>query len=117
MDFGLVNALEDEAEASSDMSGMPLSMFPETIPDPPSRRLGYAVSAELEHALLACLKKNRAMQPQTARDSAAMLDRVAAKWTLDDAEAWWSRYERGQLTAQRVVALRVTNGGASAFSL
>ncbi|MBX3411681.1 MAG: serine/threonine protein kinase [Pirellulales bacterium] len=71
------------------------------IPEAPSRRLGAAVSPELEHALLACLEKNRAKRPQTARDLAAMLDRVTAKWTLDDAEAWWSRYERGQLGQQR----------------
>ena len=25
-----------------------------------------------------------------------MLDRVTAVWTLDDAESWWSRHERGQ---------------------
>ncbi len=67
-----------------------------TIPDPPSRRLGRAVSPQLEHAILACLEKNRAKRPQTARDLAALLDRVEARWSLDEAEAWWSRYERGQ---------------------
>jgi len=65
------------------------------IPDAPSQRLGRAISAELEHAILACLEKSRAKRPQTARDLAAMLDRVASTWTLDDAEAWWSRHERG----------------------
>jgi serine/threonine protein kinase len=66
------------------------------IPDPPSQRLGRAISAELEHAILACLEKNRAKRPQTARDLAAMLERVTADWSLDQAEEWWSRYERGQ---------------------
>jgi hypothetical protein len=66
------------------------------IPDAPSQRLGRAVSAELEHAILACLEKNRAKRPQTARDLATMLDRVADAWSLDDAETWWSRHERGQ---------------------
>jgi serine/threonine protein kinase len=65
-----------------------------TIPDAPSERLGRAVSGELEHAILACLEKNRAKRPQTARDLAAMLDRVSATWALDDAEEWWSRHER-----------------------
>jgi eukaryotic-like serine/threonine-protein kinase len=66
------------------------------VPEAPSQRLGRAVSPELEHAILACLEKNRAKRPQTARDLAAMLDRVVSNWTLDDAEAWWSRHERGQ---------------------
>ncbi len=66
------------------------------IPDSPSQRLGRVISPELEHAILACLEKSRAKRPQTARDLAALLDRVAAKWSLDDAEGWWSRHERGQ---------------------
>ena len=66
------------------------------IPDAPSQRLGRPISAELEHAILACLEKSRAKRPQTARDLAAMLDRVTQVWSLDDAEEWWSRHERGQ---------------------
>jgi len=66
------------------------------IPDAPSQRLGRAISAELEHAILACLEKSRAKRPQTARDLAAMLARVTGSWSLDDAEEWWSRHERGQ---------------------
>jgi len=66
------------------------------IPDAPSQRLGRPISAELEHAILACLEKSRAKRPQTARDLAAMLDRVNQNWSLDDAEEWWSRHERGQ---------------------
>lgn len=69
-----------------------------STPDLPSQRLGRAVSRELEHAILSCLEKNRAKRPQTARDLATMLDRVAAVWTLEDAETWWSRFERGQST-------------------
>jgi serine/threonine protein kinase len=66
------------------------------IPRSPSERLGRAISSELEHAILACLEKSRAKRPQTARDLAAMLDRVPQPWSLDDAESWWSRHERGQ---------------------
>jgi len=77
-----------------------------TIPDAPSQRLGRAVSPELEHAILACLEKSRAKRPQTARDLAAMLDRVSAAWALDDAEEWWSRHERrsqsGSLADSRI---------------
>jgi serine/threonine protein kinase len=66
--------------------------------DPPSQRLGRAVSPELENALLACLEKTRAKRPQTARDLAALLDRAptAGSWTLEEAEAWWGRHERSQ---------------------
>lgn len=66
------------------------------IPDAPSQRLGRAISPELEHAILACLEKSRAKRPQTVRDLAALLDRVTAAWSLDDAEGWWSRHDRGQ---------------------
>jgi serine/threonine protein kinase len=65
---------------------------------PPSERLGQPISTELEGALLACLEKSRAKRPQTARDLAALLQRAptAHSWTVDDAELWWSQYERGQ---------------------
>lgn len=67
-------------------------------PDPPSHRLGRAVSPTLENALLACLEKNRAKRPQTARDLAVMLSKTptAKTWSLDEADAWWGRHERGQ---------------------
>jgi hypothetical protein len=66
-------------------------------PVPPSQRLGHAVPEELENAILACLEKSRAKRPQTARDLAQRLARcpAAAEWTLEDAEAWWSRHDRG----------------------
>jgi hypothetical protein len=68
------------------------------IPAAPSERLGRPVSPQLESALLACLEKNPAKRPQTARDLAALLDRASTleSWSLDDAEAWWGRHERGQ---------------------
>ncbi len=62
-------------------------------PDAPSQRLGRTVSAELEHAILACLEKSRGKRPKTARDLAAMLDQVAQTWSFDDAERWWSHHE------------------------
>ncbi len=68
-------------------------------PQPPSVRLGHAVPEELENALLACLEKTRAKRPQTARELARLLDRCpeAREWSVDEADAWWGRYERGQL--------------------
>jgi serine/threonine protein kinase len=67
-------------------------------PAPPSVRSGRPVPPDLETALLACLEKSRAKRPQTARDLAQRLSRCAAaiEWTIDEAEMWWSRHERGQ---------------------
>jgi serine/threonine protein kinase len=72
-----------------------------SIPDAPSQRLGRAISAELETALLACLEKDRSKRPQTARDLANLLDRAptAHNWTQDDADAWWRNHERSQAAA------------------
>jgi len=65
---------------------------------PPSVRLGHGVPPELENAILACLEKNRSKRPQTARELANRLGRsaAAAEWSVDEADAWWGRHERGQ---------------------
>jgi len=70
-------------------------------PTPPSQRLGRTVSAELETAVLACLEKNPANRPQTARDVANLLRKCPefGQWTVDDGDAWWGRFERGQLNS------------------
>jgi len=70
----------------------------EAPPLAPSQRLGKPVSAEFEHALLACLEKSRTKRPATARDLAQMLARcpAATSWSLDEADAWWGRHERAQ---------------------
>jgi len=69
-----------------------------SLPETPSQRLGRAINPDLESALLACLEKNRAKRPQTARDLVNLLERAleAERWTIDDAEQWWGRHERGQ---------------------
>ncbi len=66
-------------------------------PIPPSQRLGRAAPAELENAILACLEKSRSKRPQTARDLAQRLARCPAadEWTLENAEDWWARHDRG----------------------
>jgi hypothetical protein len=68
------------------------------VPQTPSQRLGHPVSPELESAVMACLEKNRAKRPQTARDLVSLFNRspAAGAWTVDDAEAWWGRHERSQ---------------------
>ena len=72
-----------------------------TIPIPPSERLGAPVSKELEAVLLSCLEKSRAKRPQTARDLASMLTKcpTATSWSVDEADAWWGRHERGIATS------------------
>jgi hypothetical protein len=69
-----------------------------TPPIPPSERSRTPIPAELENALLACLDKSRAKRPQTARDLALLIARCAeaTQWSIEDADAWWSRHERGQ---------------------
>jgi serine/threonine protein kinase len=66
-------------------------------PTPPSQRGVAGVPADLENAILACLEKSRAKRPQTTRDLAQRLARCAAAgaWTLEDAEEWWARHDRG----------------------
>ena len=67
-------------------------------PVAPSVRLGKPAPVELEEAILACLEKSRAKRPQTARDLAQRLARcpAAAEWSIEEAEVWWSRHDRGQ---------------------
>ncbi len=69
------------------------------IPQPPSTRVGKKIPEGLENAILGCLEKTRSKRPQTARDLANMLNRSeeAHAWTVDDADAWWGRHERGQI--------------------
>ncbi len=72
-----------------------------SVPDAPSQRLGRAISAELETALLACLEKDRSKRPQTARDLANLLNRAptAHSWSQEEAEAWWRNHERSLAAA------------------
>ncbi len=94
-------------------------------PTPPTQRLGRRVSAELETAVLACLEKNPANRPQTARDVANLLRKCPefGQWTIDDGDAWWGRFERGQLnsastgTAIRPADIPTADGSASRAAL
>jgi hypothetical protein len=77
-----------------------------TPPVPPSERSRTPIPAELENALLACLEKSRAKRPQTARDLALLIARCpeATQWSIEDADAWWGRHERGQASGVRPIA-------------
>jgi serine/threonine protein kinase len=76
-------------------------------PIPPSQRSPMPIPAELESALLACLDKSRAKRPQTARDLALLIARCpeATEWSIEDADAWWGRHERGQASGVRPMNL------------
>lgn len=82
------------------------------VPILPSRRLDNQISEELEHALMSCLEKSRSKRPQTARDLAELLKRCpeAKTWTRDEADAWWSRHNRGKTDAGQSSAETGTGG-------
>lgn len=66
-------------------------------PVSPSERTTAPISSQLEHVILSCLEKKRALRPQTARDLAQLLNRCpgAHDWTVDSGDAWWGRHARG----------------------
>jgi len=74
-------------------------------PTPPSERTRTPIPPELESALLACLEKSRAKRPQTARELAVLISRCkeASQWSIEEADAWWGRHERGH-TGQPSIA-------------
>jgi serine/threonine protein kinase len=67
-----------------------------TVPMLPSQRLGTPIAEDLENAIMACLDKNPARRPQTARDlgKSLTLGMKTITWTKEDADAWWGRHER-----------------------
>ncbi len=73
-------------------------MHVSATPIPPSQRVPTKISDELEGAMMACLEKSRAKRPQTARELAVRIARCAeaSAWSIDEADAWWGRHERGQ---------------------
>jgi len=60
-------------------------------PEPPSARLGRPVSPALEQLILRCLAKGRAERPGDAGALLRELEKcpVTARWSPDDAAAWW----------------------------
>lgn len=65
-------------------------------PLPPSKRMQMVIDPQLEAAIMACLEKNRANRPQTAKDLAIKLELVPTvdDWCREKAEAWWLQHER-----------------------
>jgi serine/threonine protein kinase len=73
---------------------------------PPSERVSEPIPVELENAILSCLDKSPAKRPQTARDLALLVARCpeAVQWSLEEADAWWTRHERRQVTGLNPIA-------------
>jgi serine/threonine-protein kinase len=71
-----------------------------SAPVAPSERLGRALPADLEALILACLHKDRAQRPDSARSLARKLEGCAVPaWDLEQASAWWQ--EQAAAIAER----------------
>jgi serine/threonine protein kinase len=66
----------------------------QTPPVPPSRRAGIAVPRELEDLILACLEKDPARRPTSARELARLLEATGLplRWTPERAHEWWDAH-------------------------
>jgi serine/threonine-protein kinase len=66
-----------------------------TLPVPPSARTDQPIPPGLERVIMACLAKNPADRPQTARELSLRLGEVAcgAPWTEDRARDWWTAHQ------------------------
>lgn len=66
-------------------------------PAPPSSRTALPVPAALDRLVLACLAKDRADRPASAREVARALDGLegAFAWTQERARGWWDDQPRG----------------------
>jgi serine/threonine-protein kinase len=62
-----------------------------SLPEPPSKRLGEPLPADLETLLLDCLEKDPSRRPAGARELRRRLEACAAfgGWTEDHARTWW----------------------------
>ena len=62
-----------------------------SVPTPPTRHSGFEVSPALDQVVLACLEKDPANRPGSARELCDRLSRcdVEGQWTRDDARIWW----------------------------
>ena len=65
-----------------------------TPPLPPSQRTELPIPPQLDQLILACLEKDPARRPQSARELSRRLADVpvAKPWTEEQAYLWWSRH-------------------------
>ena len=67
----------------------------QTPPAPPSTRTEQFIPPNLEALVMACLAKDPAARPQSARELSGVLAaiRFQSPWTEDRARKWWTRHE------------------------
>jgi serine/threonine-protein kinase len=67
----------------------------QAAPAPPSARTSQRIPASLDHLVLACLAKDPAARPQSARELSARLAEVegASGWTQERARTWWAAHQ------------------------
>lgn len=86
----------------------------ESTPEPPSRRRGRLVTAELERLLLRCLAKRKEDRPSSVEELDEELQACCAgQWLRADALHWWQ--DLRQLSAAE--ALRSTDGDAAGATI
>ena len=63
------------------------------VPEPPSARTGLAIPPALDALVLACLAKDPAARPQTARELSRLLAESVepGSWTEERARDWWNQ--------------------------
>ena len=83
---------------AKNMMGMLMAHAQET-PRPPSERVELPVPSDLDTLLLACLEKDPAARPQSARALRETLERCEASREWDEARAdqWWRNHAPDQL--------------------
>ena len=67
-----------------------------TAPSPPSARTDRPIPSALDQLVLACLAKDPAARPQSARELSLRLAEVdgASAWTQDRAQEWWVAHQQ-----------------------
>jgi serine/threonine-protein kinase len=77
-----------------------------TAPEPPSRRLGRPLPADVERWVLACLEKDPERRPGSAQAAAEALDGChdAEAWSAESARAWWVGKGRALAAARHASA-------------
>jgi len=66
-----------------------------TAPTPPSARTDLPIPAALDQLVLACLAKDPAKRPQSARELSRRLGEIegVGTWTQDQARDWWATHQ------------------------
>jgi hypothetical protein len=83
-----------------------------TTPDPPSKRLGRAVTPSVEALILRCLAKDPKDRPSSTRALMEELTKCepAPGWTRIEAEAWWSAFKKPATSGAETAGTEVRQG-------